>query len=175
MTIEMNGGELSKMFGNDCDLAYPALDDDLWTMDDFRCSYVNADEVIKENPLRENKIKKQLSDKLSLINGYLKNTPYQISYRVLNELCVYLGHLLEKNSDVSDEDFDKMIDTAVDQITMMKILPRIEGDEDMFAIEKSEKNRLEKMMELFDPATESYKKLEEMNNRLESGFTRFWP
>jgi hypothetical protein len=94
---------------------------------------------------------------------------------VLNELCVYLGHLLEKNPDVSDEDFDKMIDTAVDQITMMKILPRIEGDEDMFAIEKSEKNRLEKMMELFDPTTESYKKLEEMNNRLESGFTRFWP
>ena len=175
MTIEMNGGELSKMFGNDCDLAYPASDDDLWTMDDFRCSYVNADEVIKENPFRENGIKKQLSDKLSLINGYLKNTPYQISYRVLNELCVYLGHLLEINPHVSDEDFDKMIDTAVDQITMMKILPRIEGDEDMFAIEKSEKNRLEKMMELFDPATESYKKLEEMNNRLESGFTRFWP
>jgi hypothetical protein len=175
MTIEMNGGELSKMFGNDCDLAYPASDDDLWTMDDFRCSYVNADEVIKENPFREKKIKKQLSDKLTLINGNLKNTPYQISYRVLNELCVYLGHLLEKNPNVSDEDFDKMIDTAVDQITMMKILPRIEGDEDMFAIEKSEKNRLEKMMELFDPATESYKKLEEMNNRLESGFTRFWP
>ena len=175
MTIEMNGGELSKMFGNDCDLAYPASDDDLWTMDDFRCSYVNADEVIKENPFREKKIKKQLSDKLTLINGNLKNTPYQISYRVLNELCVYLGHLLEKNPNVSDEDFDKMIDTAVDQITMMKILPRIEGDEDMFAIEKSEKNRLEKMMELFDPTTESYKKLEEMNNRLESGFTRFWP
>ena len=175
MTIEMNGGELSKMFGNDCDLAYPASDDDLWTMDDFRCSYVNADEVIKENPFRQDGIKKQLSDKLSLINGYLKNTPYQISYRVLNELCVYLGHLLEKNPNVSNEDFEKMIDTAVDQITMMKILPRIEGDEDMFAIEKSEKNRLEKMMELFDPATESYKKLEEMNNRLESGFTRFWP
>ncbi len=175
MTIEMNGGELSKMFGNDCDLAYPASDDDLWTMDDFRCLYVNADEVIKKNPFRENGIKKQLSDKLSLINGCLEHTPYQISYRVLNELCVYLGHLLEKNPDVSDEDFDKMIDTAVDQITMMKILPRIEGDEDMFAIEKSEKNRLEKMMELFDPTAESYKKLQEMNNRLESGFTRFWP
>ena len=175
MTIEMNGGELSKMFGNDCDLAYPASDDDLWTMDDFRCSYVNADEVIKENPFRENGIKKQLSDKLSLINGYLKNTPYQISYRVLNELCVYLGHLLEINPHVSDEDFDKMIDTAVDQITMMKILPRIEGDEDMFVVDKQNKNRLEMMMELFDKNSESYKKLEEMNKRLESGFTRFWP
>ncbi len=55
----------------------------------------------------------------------------------------------------------------------MKILPRIEGDEDMLGLATDENNRLCKLMPLV--GEESQKKLKEMNNRLKTGFTRFWP
>ena len=66
------------------------------------------------------------------------------------------------------------IAAAVDQITLMKILPRIEGDEDMF-VSKNE-NKLRNLQACFAEDTASWKKLEEMITRLEnSSFTRFWP
>ena len=55
----------------------------------------------------------------------------------------------------------------------MKILPRIEGDEDMLGNAKDENNRLCRLMKVVGP--KSQEKLREMNRRLESGFTRFWP
>ena len=68
---------------------------------------------------------------------------------------------------------DEAIDEAVNQIVLMKILPRIEGDEDMFIVKGAAENRLEQLAHLVSGATKA--KLEEMNNRLSTGFTRFWP
>ena len=169
MTIEMNGDKLANMFGRSGDLCY--MDKDVWPLKQFKATHVCADEVLKE--LKQDQadtLKQGLVNKLDAINSCLKNTPFQVSYRVLNEMCVYAGVLLSEGLTI-----DMAIAQAVDQITLMKILPRIEGDEDMFVVDKQNKNRLEMMMELFDENSESYKKLEEMNNRLDSGFTRFWP
>ena len=171
MTIEMNGDKLANMFGRSGDLCY--LDEGVWPLENFKAVHVCADEVLKElKQDQANTLKQGLVNKLDAINSCLKNTPFQLSYRVLNEMCVYAGVLLSEGLTI-----DAAIAQAVDQITLMKILPRIEGDEDMFVVDKQNKNRLEMLMEEFKSIdnSKSYKKLEEMNNRLESGFTRFWP
>jgi hypothetical protein len=101
-----------------------------------------------------------------------------VSYRVLNELCIYAGVLLDDG-----EDIDDAISKAVDQITLMKILPRIEGDEDMFVLTDKEQidtskinNKLEQLQEILGKDSASGVKLEEMKERLKnSSFTRFWP
>lgn len=166
MTIEMNGGNLEEMFGHSADLDYTDTPNPL---SDFQPKYITADEVLNAHSDVADNIMADLPAKLEEINKCLEGTPFQVSYRVLNELCIYLGVLLEDGVA-----YQEAVDAAVDQITLMKILPRIEGDQDMFTFD-GEKNKLEKLMEKFTPETASYKKLEEMNKRLDNGFTRFWP
>lgn len=166
MTIEMNGGNLEEMFGHSADLDYTETPNPL---SDFQPRYITADEVLNAHSDIANNIVTDLPAKLEEINKCLEGTPFQVSYRVLNELCIYLGVLLDDGVA-----YDEAVASAVNQITLMKILPRIEGDQDMFTSD-GEKNKLEKLMEKFTPETASYKKLEEMNKRLDNGFTRFWP
>ena len=174
MTIEMNGGELKDMFGHSSDLEYLPKEN-VWKIDQFKPKHVNADEVLEEHidsngELDETGIalKTQLADKLDAINQVLKDTPFVVSYRVLNELVIYAGVLLDDGKGM-----DEAINDAVDQITLMKILPRIEGDEDMLGNAKDENNRLCRLMKVVGPQSQA--KLREMNRRLGSGFTRFWP
>ena len=177
MTIEMNGGELSEMYENSNNLKY-RNDDDVVKLDWFMAPYINADEVIERYQGQADIIKKELPKRLDAINEALKDTPFQVSYRVLNELVIYLGALMDeataKGKPIDDEGMPALIDKAVDQITLMKILPRIEGDEDIFR--RQDGNVLSKMQGLFLQDTDSFKKLQEMTERLNrTGFTRFWP
>lgn len=200
MTIEMNGGDLNDMFGGSAKLSYPA-DDNVLALDAFRARYVNADEVLDAHQDCAVQIKTQTVEWINNINGCLKGTPFEVSYRVLNEFVIYLGNLLDDKQytgDGSGDNFKSLVATAADQITIMKILPRVEGDEEMFEIKDDQKNRLEKLQELFpsvvtaanppvedeknnDPSSKteshplSYDKLQDMNDRLDRGFTRFWP
>ena len=167
MTIEMNGGKLTDMFGHSNDLEYLPEEKE-WKIDLFKPKYVNADEVLDEHPTEEEMLKTQLSEKLDAINDVLEGTPFVVSYRVLNELVIYAGVLLDDGKET-----DEAINDAVDQITLMKILPRIEGDEDLLGNAKDENNRLCQLMKVVGPKSQA--KLREMNRRLESGFTRFWP
>ena len=76
---------------------------------------------------------------------------------------------------IDDDALPALIDQAIDQITLMKILPRIEGDEDMFR-KSGGTNVLKTLQSLFSEDTDSYQKLNEMIDRLNrTGFTRFWP
>lgn len=174
MTIEMNGGEMKDMFGHSSDLGY-LPEENVWKIDQFKPKHVNADEVLEEHidsngDLDETGIalKTQLADKLDAINQVLKDTPFVVSYRVLNELVIYAGVLLDDGKET-----EEAINDAVDQITLMKILPRIEGDEDLLGNAKDENNRLCQLMKVVGPKSQA--KIKEMNRRLESGFTRFWP
>lgn len=174
MTIEMNGGELKDMFGHSSDLEY-LPEEKVWKIDQFKPKHVNADEVLEEyidsnGDLDETGIalKTQLADKLDAINQVLKDTPFVVSYRVLNELVIYAGVLLDDGKET-----EEAINDAVDQITLMKILPRIEGDEDLLGNAKDENNRLCQLIKVVGPKSQA--KIKEMNRRLESGFTRFWP
>ena len=167
MTIEMNGGKLSEMFGQSHNLEY-LPEEDIWDVNKFIPEYVTADEVIAVNPDTAEELKTKLPERLEEINEVLKDTPFVVSYRVLNELVIYTGNLLNDGMSI-----DEAIDEAVNQIVLMKILPRIEGDEDMFIVKGAAENRLEQLAHLVSGATKA--KLEEMNNRLSTGFTRFWP
>mgnify|MGYP003288488192 CR=1 FL=1 len=168
MTIEMNGEDLNQMFGGSCALQY-LPEDQIMPLSEFQPKYVNADEVMEEHPEAAETLQTELVAKLEAINACLKNTPFQVSYRVLNEMCIYAGVMLDSGKDV-----DEAIAAAVDQITLMKILPRIEGDEDMFVADNE--NKLMQLQKCFAEKSASYKKLEEMITRLKSSsFTRFWP
>lgn len=191
MTIEMNGGKLSDMYGGSKDLEY--LDDaeqEKWQKA-FAQRYVTADEVLKEHSEVADKIIEEVPGKLDNINKALKGTPFEVSYRVLNELTIMIGVMLDDPAE--EGDIDSIIDKALDRILLMKILPRIEGDADMFNLSSEFKkkndtthnNRLEWLKELApnivtsedEPHQQTAReKIQEMIDRLgNQEFTRFWP
>ena len=190
MTIEMNGGNLSAMFGGSKNLEY--LEDEAeqqkW-QNAFTQRYISADEVLKAHPQEAETIMEKLPERLNELNKALKGTPFEVSYRVLNELTIMVGVLLDDNEE--GKSIDDIINQAVDNILLMKILPRIEGDADMFAIKKKDvqyDNRL-KWLESIAPDISTdgeeeekeskqtaREKIHEMIERLDNQeFTRFWP
>lgn len=191
MTIEMNGGKLKNMFGGSNNLTYLEEEEQKKWQAAFKQEYVSADEVLVAHPNEANDIVQLLPEKLDAINAALKGTPFEVSYRVLNELTIMAGVMLD---DTPDEEFEKIVDNALDRILLMKILPRIEGDSDMFNLKTTQtvggvtcRNRLEWLRELApninyseedgkDHQQTAKEKIEEMIERLENQeFTRFWP
>lgn len=191
MTIEMNGGKLSEMYGGCNSLEYLGEEEQKKWQNAFRQRYVTADEVLEAHADDANDIMEKVPVRLEEINKALKGTPFEVSYRVLNELTIMIGVMLDDPEEGSD--IDSIIDKAVDRILLMKILPRIEGDSDMFNLsqdfqrkqEVKYSNRLEWLKELapaiVDENDEKYQqtargKIQEMIDRLENQeFTRFWP
>ena len=191
MTIEMNGGKLSDMYGGSKDLEYlDETEQEKWQKA-FVQRYVTADEVLKEHSEVADKIIEEVPVKLDNINKALKGTPFEVSYRVLNELTIMIGVMLDDPAE--EGNIDSIIDKALDCILLMKILPRIEGDADMFNLSSEFKkknditheNRLEWLKELApnivisedEPHQQTAReKIQEMIERLgNQEFTRFWP
>lgn len=209
MTIEMNGGNLADIFSDKDELVYA---EQPLTMDNLQAKYVSAKEVltlcstVKDNEDILNYIKgngkEGLPQRLEEINKVLNGTPFTVSYRVMNELTIYLAVLLdqaeEKGEEVTLDSFKGYVETAIDKILLMKILPRVEGDDEMFHISDKERNA----NELSDQAEDGHEftkldwlkqiapqhnednqneymavdKLSEMIERLNrQSFTRFWP
>lgn len=193
MTIEMNGGKLSNMFGGSKNLEYLPKEEQKKWQKSFQQLYVNADEVLEAHPDEAEDIIEKVPAKLDNINKALKGTPFEVSYRVLNELTIMVGVLLDSKKE--GENIDDIINKALDYILLMKILPRIEGDSDMFNLSKEFKqenhveynNRLEWLMALApeiktkeheddDYRQTAREKIKEMMERLKNQeFTRFWP
>ena len=101
------------------------------------------------------------------LNKALDGTPFKIAYRVQNELVLFFYSLREKKP---EEPAEALLSSAMDAILMMKVLPRIEGDEDL----------LEKPLKALAEFTAAYpqasKKIAEMQQRLpQAHFTSFWP
>lgn len=191
MTIEMNGGKLKNMFGGSNNLAYLEEEEQKKWQAAFKQEYVSADEVLAAHPNEADKIVEMLPEKLEAINAALKGTPFEVSYRVLNELTIMMGVMID---DTPDEELETIVNNALDRILLMKILPRIEGDSDMFNLKTAQTvggvtchNRLEWLRELApninyseeegkDHQQTAKEKIEEMIERLENQeFTRFWP
>lgn len=139
MTIEMNGGNLADMYGGSKDLEYTkdTQEQKKW-QNSFNQRYVNADEVLNEHETEAKEIVEKLPKRLEEINAALKGTPFEVSYRVLNELTIMVGVMLDDNHD--NKSLDEIIDLAINNILLMKILPRIEGDREMFAMPKNAPN-----------------------------------
>lgn len=112
-------------------------------------------------------LKENVPGLLHSLNSALNGTPFKIAYRVQNELLLYFFSLREENSDEASE---ALLAQAMDAILMMKVLPRIEGDEDL----------LDKPLKALAQFTENYpqasRKIAEMQERLpQAHFTCFWP
>ena len=204
MTIEMNGGNLRNMFGGCKKLEYLPEEEQKKWQNAFTRRFVTADEVLEAHSDVAEELTDKLPSMLEQINLALKGTPFEVSYRVLNELTIMVGVMLDDGKELDDA-----IAQSVNNILLMKILPRIEGDAEMFAISKeyrakvgvSYNNRLEWLKDIApdikessteaesedvdtEEKTEAVKdyqptakeKIQEMIDRLNNQeFTRFWP
>jgi 5-methylcytosine-specific restriction endonuclease McrBC GTP-binding regulatory subunit McrB len=114
-------------------------------------------------------------DYLQKINAKLEGTPFKVAYRTRNEFLLYVVNNLPYKQEGKSEDF--VIQRALDEITSMKVLSRIEGDETK--VSRTFLNSLEEVIktalpEIMEKDSVSLKKLTEMKKRLESGYTSFW-
>ena len=120
---------------------------------------------------------------LQKVNDVLEGTPFKIAYRTRNEFLLYAVNNLPYCKDKNGNDLEQgyVIARALDEITSMKVLSRIEGDdtkvsdelldnlskaiEDGLKIVSGEENTVKSI---------SLAKLKEMKAKLVSGYTSFW-
>ncbi|MEH2789269.1 restriction endonuclease [Segatella copri] len=117
---------------------------------------------------------------LKSINDVLEGTPFKVAYRTRNEFLLYVVNNLpyhkdEAGNELSEED---VVARALDEITSMKVLSRIEGDDQKVSQELLDglKQVVSDMLpnDAMREASVSLAKLREMNKRREAGFTSFW-
>ena len=120
---------------------------------------------------------------LTKLNEILEGTPFKVAYRTRNEFLLYVVNNLpyNKNEDGNELPQGYVIARALDEITSMKILSRIEGDDT-----KVKESLLDNLMNAIklglskiageeNPVESvSIAKLKEMKDRLNSGYTSFW-
>ncbi|MBM6959857.1 DUF3578 domain-containing protein [Bacteroides caecigallinarum] len=121
---------------------------------------------------------------LQAVNDVLNGTPFKIAYRTRNEFLLYVVNNLPYNLDEKGNEFseDEVIAIALDEITSMKILSRIEGDNTKFKDSFFEKLMTTIETQLLILTGEEKKiesisvaKLKDMKERLiSSGYTSFW-
>lgn len=120
---------------------------------------------------------------LQKINDVLEGTPFKIAYRTRNEFLLYVVNNLPYCKDENGNDLEQgyVIARALDEITSMKVLSRIEGDDT-----KVSDNFLDSLSKTVEEGLKavsgeenavksiSLAKLKEMKDKLVSGYTSFW-
>ena len=178
MTIEMNEVNLNDMF----DIEKPdalSYREDVVDKDWFFAPFAQSNNALQqmngERELLEKKIKATIGQTDAdgtttpgSLEAILGKTPFRIAYRVVNELILHFYALRQENKDA---EFEELYNKALDNILMMKVLPRIEGNEDLV---KEPLAQLATWAEVAYPKANA--KIIEMRERLErSHFTSFWP
>lgn len=154
MTIEMNNIDLySGLDIENNELSYPT-------------EYISYDSIIGSLTIGAEVFRKfdkseEVLNYLQSLNKILEGSPFKIAYRVRDEFLIYAFHNNKKN-----RDFGK----ALDVLTSMKVLSRLEGDETKV------KQILEDLFDFFKKKDfhTSLSKVEEMLNKLDYGYTSFW-
>ena len=120
---------------------------------------------------------------LDAVNAVLNGTPFKVAYRTRNEFLLYVVNNLPYNKDENDAELEQgyVVARALDEITSMKVLSRIEGDDTK--VSDAFIDRLSKTIEDGLKAVSgeehtitsiSLAKLKEMKAKLASGYTSFW-
>lgn len=148
---------------------------------------------------------KEVCDKviafLQAVNDKLEGKPFKVAYRTRNEFLLYVVNNLPYNKDNDGNEIPQelVIARALDEITCMKVLSRIEGDEAKVpeswlkglqeTIKKLLNEQVENIVFTEEKVTDennidengntrvqsiSLAKLKEMIDRLASGYTSFW-
>lgn len=179
MTIEMNEVKLNDMF----DIETPdtlSYREDVVDKGWFFAPFAQSNNALQqmnndERELLEKKIKATIGQTdadgtttSGSLEAILGKTPFRIAYRVVNELILHFYALRWENKEA---EFEELYNKALDNILMMKVLPRIEGNEDLV---KEPLAQLATWTEVAYPKANA--KIIEMRERLErSHFTSFWP
>ena len=180
MTIEMNEVDL---FGG--------LDDRHEKIGKLEAGNLIGTAVEGVDVYRENKeVCDTALNYLQAVNLNLDGTPFKVAYRTRNEFLLYVVNNLPYNKDKDGNELDEnfVIARALDEITSMKILSRIEGDETKIGnlLDRLTTTIIEQLKAVSgkdysakkDEANKEYSvslaKLAEMKKRLESGYTSFW-
>lgn len=178
MTIEMNEVNLNDMFDIEKPDALSYREDVMdkgWFFAPFAQSNNALQQMNDERERLAEKIKATIgqsdADDTTTPNNLeaiLGKTPFRIAYRVVNELILHFYALRCENKDT---EFEELYNKALDNILMMKVLPRIEGNEDLV------NEPLEQLATWTEAAyPKANAKIVEMRERLErSHFTSFWP
>lgn len=180
MTIEMNEVDL-----------YGGLDSQYEKIGKLEAGNLIGTAVEGVDVYQENK---DVCDKalkyLDAVNTELEGTPFKVAYRTRNEFLLYVVNNLPYNKDQDGNELEQnfVIARALDEITSMKILSRIEGDETKIGklLDKLSTTIGEQLKVVLEKEYSAKKddgekiysvslaKLEEMKKRLESGYTSFW-
>ena len=180
MTIEMNEVDL-----------YGGLDDRHEKIGKLEAGNLIGTAVEGVDVYRENKeVCDTALNYLQAVNLNLDGTPFKVAYRTRNEFLLYVVNNLPYNKDKEGNEISQqeVIARALDEITSMKILSRIEGDSDKIGNLLDElgktvseqlnvisgKDYSEKKNDGEKVYSVSLAKLKEMEGRLKSGYTSFW-
>lgn len=120
---------------------------------------------------------------LQKVNDVLECTTFKVAYRTRNEFLLYVVNNLPYCKDENSNDLEQgyVIARALDEITSMKVLSRIEGDDTKVSDEL-----LDNLSKAIDDGLKtvsgeentvksiSLAKLKEMKAKLVSGYTSFW-
>ena len=120
---------------------------------------------------------------LDAVNSVLESTPFKVAYRTRNEFLLYVVNNLPYSKGENDEELPQgyVVARALDEITSMKVLSRIEGDDT-----KVSDKLLDSLTETIEDGLKevsgeentvksiSLAKLKEMKDKLVSGYTSFW-
>jgi hypothetical protein len=158
MTFEMNEVDLKAgLESSDNEWSYP---EKFISANDVIGSFTSGSDVYQKLEERE-----KVLNFLSQINDTLEGTPFKIAYRVRDEFLIYCYY-----SSLNQSNTAEWLDSALDEMTCMKILSRIEGDEAKTG------PILEKLkLVLSADYKKSHAKLVEMEVKLAtSGYTSFW-
>ena len=120
---------------------------------------------------------------LDTVNAVLNGTPFKVAYRTRNEFLLYVVNNLPYNKDENDAELEQgyVVARALDEITSMKVLSRIEGDDTKVSddflnlLSKTIDDGLKAVSgEEHTIISISLAKLKEMKAKLASGYTSFW-
>lgn len=185
-TIEMNGGNLADMFDKSDTLQYQ---EQPLPWEVIKPDFVRAQDVLDTFEEDRETIKNKAPELLNGINqeGIFGNTPFRVSYRVMNEMILYFATLRTRNKEASA---DELLNTAFMTILLQKVLPRVEGDEKALHCDDGGRSVILAKLKSFlsanfmaenspsntsDIYDELIKKIDEMERRLEDTyFTSFF-
>lgn len=196
-TIEMNGGKMSEMFSPESKMLLEYRDEPI-PLEAFKAEFVRAYEVLDD--ARFAKYKDVISARIPAllgdsdgtaeadsINGILNETPFRVSYRVQNELVLYLSTLIERANFPEPDQIEGLIGEATLAILLEKVLPRVQGEQKQLETQKGKSNVLKDLKTFvenhFKPEDEAdanslYKqvlrKLKEMDDKLANYYTNFF-
>lgn len=120
---------------------------------------------------------------LQKVNDILEGTPFKVAYRTRNEFLLYVVNNLPYCKDENGNDLEQgyVIARALDEITSMKVLSRIEGDDTKVSDELLDNlsKAIEDGLKTVSGEENTVKsislaKLKEMKTKLVSGYTSFW-